>query len=57
MKDTVDSIVNDVKLYSEGLVTALENNRHSEAFGYVQDMKNCLKIIEEYLEMKKDIQS
>ncbi|MHA7646716.1 hypothetical protein [Nitrosopumilus sp. S4] len=57
MKETVDSLVNDVKRYSEGLVTALENNRHSEAFGYVQDMKNYLKTVEEYLEMKKDIKS
>lgn len=55
MKDTIDSFVNDVKIYSNGLVTALENNHQSEALGYVQDMKRCLKTVEEYLEMKKDI--
>ena len=57
MKDTVDSIVNDVKIYSTGLITALENKRHSEAFDYVQNMQRCLKTVEEYLEMKKDIKS
>ncbi|MDH5431718.1 MAG: hypothetical protein OEW78_07555 [Nitrosopumilus sp.] len=57
MKDTIDSIVNDVKLYSKGLVNALENNHDSEAMDYVQNMKNCLKIVNEYLEMKKDIKS
>jgi len=55
MKDTIDSLVNDVKIYSNGLINALENNHNSEAMDYVQKMKNCLKIVEEYLEMKKDI--
>lgn len=55
MKDTIDSFVNDVKIYSNGLITALENKRHSEAQDYVQEMKRCLKSIDEYLEMKKDI--
>jgi len=55
MKDTISTIVNDVKLYSNGLVNALESNHNSDAFEYVQKMKNCLKIVDEYLEMKKDI--
>ena len=55
MKETIDSLVNDVKLYSTGLITALENKHHSEAQEYVQNMKNCLKTIDEYLVMKKDI--
>jgi len=46
MKDEVDSIVNDVKLYSDDLITALENKRHSETLDYVQEMKKCLKIID-----------
>ena len=57
MKDVIDSFVNDVKIYSDGLITALENKRQSEAFDYVQEMKKCLKIIEEYLEMKKELKS
>ena len=57
MKDTIDSIVNDVKLYSSGLITALENKRHSEAFDYIQEMKKCLKTVDEYLVMRKDIES
>lgn len=55
MKNTIDSFVNDVKIYSDGLITALENKRQSEAFDYIQGMKKCLKTVEEYLEMKKDI--
>ncbi len=55
MKDEVDTLVHDVKLYSEGLVNALQNNHPEEAFDYVQDMQRCLKIVEEYLEMKKKI--
>jgi len=55
MKETIDSFVNDVKLYSTGLITALENNRHSEARDYLQNMKRCIKSVEQYLEMKKDI--
>ena len=55
MKETIDSFVNDVKIYSGGLVTSLENNRHSEARGYLQDMKRCIKSIEQYRDMKKDI--
>ena len=42
MKDTIDSIVNDVKIYSNGLITALENEHHSEASDYVEEMfENC----------------
>jgi len=55
MKDAIGSFVNDVRIYSEGLITALENERPSEAFDYVQEMKKCLRTVEEYLEMKKDI--
>lgn len=57
MKDTMDSIVNDVNLYSNGLINALENNHNSEAMDYVQNMKNCLKSVDEYLQMKKDVRS
>ena len=55
MKDTVNSIVNDLKIYSNGLIVALENNRHADALDYVQEMKRCLKTADEYLKMKKDI--
>ena len=55
MKDEIESFVNDVKLYSGGLITALENNRYSESQQYVQNMQNCLRTIEEYLVIKKDL--
>ncbi|MDH3313817.1 MAG: hypothetical protein OEM28_11840 [Nitrosopumilus sp.] len=57
MKDEIDSFVNDVKIYSNGLITALENKKHSESLDYIHEMKRCLKSIHEYLEMKKDIKS
>lgn len=55
MEDTVDSFVNDVKLYSNGLVNALENNHFSEAYDYVKNMEERFKTIKEYLDMKKGI--
>ena len=55
MKETIDSFVNDVKLSSTGLIITLENNIHSEARDYLQNMKICIKSVEQYLEMKKDI--
>lgn len=55
MKDTIESLVSDVKIYSNGLINALQNKRQSEALDYVQKMKRCLKTIDEYLEMKKDM--
>jgi len=57
MKDTNDSIANDVKLYSNGLIIALENKQHPEYFDCVQKIKKCLKMVDGYLEMRKDIES
>ena len=56
MEDTVDSFVNDVKLYSNGLVNALENNHYTEASDYIKNMEERFKTIKEYLEMKKRIE-
>ncbi len=56
MKDTIDALVNDVKIYSTGLINALENQHQTEAQEYIQNMKKCLKTVEEYLIMKKDIE-
>ena len=55
MKDTVDTLVNDVNLYSKGITTALENNHYKEAYDYVKNMQKCLKTIKEYLKMKKEL--
>ncbi len=42
VKDTFDSMVNDVKFYSNGLIIALENKRHVEDSDCVQkNQKNA----------------
>lgn len=55
MKDDVESIVNDVKIYSEGLILAIQRDRFDEAVDYVSKMTNQLKIIMAYVKMKKNI--
>lgn len=55
MKDDVENIVNDVKIYSEGLILAIQRDRFDEAVDYVSKMTNQLKIITAYVKMKKGI--
>ena len=55
MKDDVENIVNDVKIYSEGLILAIQRDRFDEVVDYVSKMTNQLKIITEYVKMKKGI--
>lgn len=33
------------------------NKQHSEDFDYIQEMKKCLETVDEYLVMRKDIES
>lgn len=53
MKDDVENIVNDVKIYSEGLILAIQKDRLDEAVDYASKMTNQLKIIMTYVKMKK----
>lgn len=55
MKDDVENIVNDVKIYSEGLILAVQRDKFDEAIDYVSKMTNQLKIIMTYVKMKKSI--
>ncbi|MFB5610044.1 MAG: hypothetical protein ACE5Q5_07480 [Nitrosarchaeum sp.] len=55
MKDDVENIVNDVKIYSEGLILAIQRDKFDEAMDYVSKMTNQLKIIKMYVKMKKSI--
>ncbi|GKS66901.1 hypothetical protein YTPLAS73_04480 [Nitrosarchaeum sp.] len=55
MKDDVENIVNDVKIYSEGLILAIQKDRLDEAVDYASKMTNQLKIIMTYVKMKKNI--
>ncbi|MBS3922159.1 MAG: hypothetical protein KGZ37_03300 [Nitrosarchaeum sp.] len=55
MKDDLENIVNDVKIYSEGLILAIQKDRFDEAVDYVSKMTNQLKIVMAYVKMKKSI--
>jgi len=55
MKDDVENIVNDVKIYSEGLILAIQRDKFDEAVDYVSKMTNQLKIVTAYIKMKKSI--
>jgi len=55
MKDDVENIVNDVKIYSDGLILAIQNDKFDEAMDYVSKMTNQLKIVLTYVKMKKSI--
>jgi hypothetical protein len=48
-------LVEDVKIYSEGLITSIENGKIKESIEYVNKMRTHLASIKEYLEMKKSI--
>ena len=55
MKDDVENIVNDVKIYSDGLILAIQNDKFDEAMDYVSKITNQLKIVLTYVKMKKGI--
>lgn len=55
MKDEVENIVNDVKIYSDGLILAIQNDKFDDAMDYVSKMTNQLKIVLTYVKMKKGI--
>jgi len=55
MKNDVENIVNDVKIYSDGLILAIQNDKFDEAMDYVSKMTNQLKIVLTYVKMKKSI--
>ncbi len=55
MEEDIESIVNDVNLYSDGLIVALRNDKFKEAEEYVKKMKNHLETVKTYLRMKKKI--
>ena len=55
MKDQTQSLVEDIKIFSDGLVLSIENGKIQESSDYVIKMKNHLDKVQEYLEMKKSI--
>lgn len=55
MKDRTQSLVEDIKILSDGLMLSLEKGKIQESSEYVKKMTNHLSKIQEYLEMKKSI--
>ena len=56
MKDEVQSLVDDINIFVDGLILSLEKGKIQESSDYVEKMKNHLDKVQEYLEMKKSIQ-
>ena len=56
MKDEVQSLVDDINIFVDGLILSLEKGKIQESSDYVGKMKNHLDKVQEYLEMKKSIQ-
>jgi hypothetical protein len=50
VKESLKSAINDVKIYSNGLETALDNKRMAEASDYVNSIRNSMDRIAEYIE-------
>jgi|GEM_PF-6026890 len=50
LKESVKSAINDVKVYSSGLETALDNKRLTEASDYVSSIRNTMDRVSEYIE-------
>lgn len=56
MKDETQSLVEDIKILSDGLILSLEKGKIQESSEYVKKMTGHLSKVQEYLEMKKSIQ-
>jgi len=55
VKDEVQSLVDDINIFVDGLILSLEKGKIQESSDYVRKMKNHLDKVQEYLEMKKSI--
>lgn len=48
--ESKELLIDDLKIYTEGMVTALKQDKLVEAKGYVSDLRNSLDTISKYLE-------
>lgn len=55
MKEEAEALVNDVKIYSEGLILAIQKNNFNEAEDYLKKTKTHLDSVKSYLKMKKKL--
>lgn len=52
-QDKLDSSIHDVKIYSEGLITAMENKNVEEIEDYAKKMRTLLEEIRKYADIEK----
>ena len=57
MKEDVESIVNDIKIYADGLILALKNERFKEVEDYSRKMEKHIKVVKAYVKMKKKLEN
>jgi hypothetical protein len=55
MKEEAESFVNDIELFSKGLIVAIKDDKFKEAIDYTNKMKELLDRVKTYAEMKKRI--
>jgi predicted translin family RNA/ssDNA-binding protein len=55
MKDEAESFVNDIEVYSKGLILAIQGNKFKEAIDYTNKIKELLERVKTYAEMKKRV--
>lgn len=55
MKKEAETLVEEIKVYSNGLISAIEKGKIQEGLEYVKQMKDHLDEVKQYLEFKKSI--
>lgn len=52
-RDKLELTIHDVKIYSEGLITAIQSKKIEEIEDYAKKMENLLKEILKYADIEK----
>ena len=55
MKEEIQPLIEDIKIYSNGLILSIQKGNIQESLDYVKKINDHLVKVQEYLEMKKSI--
>ena len=55
MKEEIQPLIEDIKIYSNGLILSIQKGSIQESLDYVKKINDHLVKVQEYLEMKKSI--
>lgn len=55
MKEEIQLLIEDIKIYSNGLILSIQKGNIQESLDYVKKINDHLVKVKEYLEMKKSI--